>query len=327
MTAELVTNHYYPRGDARRRQFALWYFGTLIGIATVVGHTVLGLEQSWAQVATSILTACSCQIILDLVDARARRRHTRLRGSAGEIAVFLMPAWIVGNAVAFLVYPGDRLAPIAFAAAASIASKVLFRAPTPFGSQHVFNPSNFGITATLLSFPLVGMAPAYHFTENVTGAWDWIVPGIVLVTGVLVHALFTGRLPLVAGWLGGFVAQALVRSAIAGRLSPAPFVPMTSAAFILFTLYMIPDPATTPIARNRQIAFGASVAIVYGALQLAHIVYGLFIALVIVSACRGLGLYAFEAFRNRLSLATPVKSPAKALLLGEQPRELANAAK
>jgi hypothetical protein len=26
-----------------------------------------------------------------------------------------------------------------------------------------------------------------------------------------------------------------------------PLTPMTSAAFILFTLYMIPDPATTPL--------------------------------------------------------------------------------
>src|SRR5262249_42257881 len=54
MTTNLVSVNYYPKADARRRQFALWYFGILIGVATVVGHTVLGLEQSWAQVVTSI---------------------------------------------------------------------------------------------------------------------------------------------------------------------------------------------------------------------------------------------------------------------------------
>ena len=58
-------------------------------------------------------------------------------------------------------------------------------------------------------------------------------------------------------------------------------------AFILFTLYMIPDPATTPINAWRQALFGFSVAAVYGILQVLHIVFGLFFALVIVCAIRG----------------------------------------
>jgi hypothetical protein len=120
------------------------------------------------------------------------------------------------------------------------------------------------------------------------------VPGVILTSGVVVHALFTGRLPLVAGWLLGFVAQALLRGLLTGRISPAPFVPMTSAAFILFTLYMIPDPATTPLAKPRQVAFGVAVALSYGLFQLLHLVYGLFVALLCVSAGRGIGLYAMR---------------------------------
>jgi hypothetical protein len=301
-----VTLHYYPKSDPRRRQFALWYFGILIGVGTVVGHVWLGLEQSWAQPIVAVLTAGACQLALEWVDARAQRRRGRYRGQISDLAVFFMPAWIVGNAVAFLIYPGERLAPIAFAAAAAIGSKVLFRAPTIFGSQHVFNPSNLGITSTLLLFPLVGLAPAYHFTENVTGIWDWIVPGVVLVTGVMVHALFTGRLLLVLGWLTAFVVQALVRGLLGGGVSFAPFVPMTSAAFILFTLYMIPDPATTPIVRSHQVAFGAAVGLVYGALQLLHVVYGLFIALMLVSASRGLMLHVAHALRQRDPVAARV---------------------
>ena len=41
-------------------------------------------------------------------------------------------------------------------------------------------------------------------------------------------------------------------------------MPMTSAAFIVFTLYMVPDPATTPLKPWRQAAFGFAVAMVYG---------------------------------------------------------------
>jgi len=66
---------------------------------------------------------------------------------------------------------------------------------------------------------------------------------------------------------------------------------MTSAAFVLFTLYMIPDPATTPLKRTGQIVFGASVAVVYGILLVLHVVFGLFLSLAIVAALRGIGLY------------------------------------
>jgi hypothetical protein len=62
---------------------------------------------------------------------------------------------------------------------------------------------------------------------------------------------------------------------------------MSSAGFILFTLYMIPDPATTPIKFSRQILFGASVALMYALFQMNHIVYGLFLALISVCIIRG----------------------------------------
>jgi len=309
-----VTLSYYPNSDPRRRMFALWFFGVLILLGTVVGHTVLGFEQSWAQVVVALLAACAFQYGLEVVDARARRRPMRPLSSISEIAIFFMPAWIVGHALGLLIYAGDRLMPFAFAAAAAISSKVVFRAPTPAGSQHFFNPSNCGMLITLALFPSVGLAPPYHFTENLTGLAAWAVPAFVLVTGISVHALFTGRLPIVAGWLIGFCVQALVRNYIAGAMSIAVFVPMTSAAFSLFTLYMIPDPATTPLNRSRQVLFGFAVAFVYGVLLLTHIVFGLFVALGIVSLGRGLGLYALALFRkSQVAAARPAAAVASTL--------------
>jgi hypothetical protein len=193
----------------------------------------------------------------------------------------------------------------------SIASKVIFRAPVGEGfSQHIFNPSNFGITAVLLLFPSVGLAPPYHFTENITGVWDWVVPGIILITGIIIHGKFTGRLPLVLAWLAAFAAQGLLRSAIFGIPWAVPFVPMTSAAFTLFTLYMIPDPATTPIKPWRQAAFGAAVGIVYGILLVLHIVFGLFIALASVCAARGLALHVIAALKRRSPKEQPLPTAA-----------------
>jgi hypothetical protein len=66
---------------------------------------------------------------------------------------------------------------------------------------------------------------------------------------------------------------------------------------MVFTLYMIPDPATTPVNPPRQALFGVAVAAVYGVLLVEHMVYGLFIALAIVCAMRAAGLYALAAWR------------------------------
>ena len=74
---------------------------------------------------------------------------------------------------------------------------------------------------------------------------------------------------------------------------------MTSAAFIVFTLYMVPDPATTPLKPWRQAAFGFSVAMVYGIIQMLHLVFGLFFALITVCAIRGISLHLYYAFKSR----------------------------
>jgi hypothetical protein len=283
---------FYPNKNPKLRLFALWYFTTLMIVWNLVGHTVLGFEQSWATPLTAIATAVVVSLILDWIDARAKNRQLRFTGSLSNFLNFLPACLIPGFACGMLLYANERLWPIIFAVTLSIGSKLLLRAPVGQGhTQHIFNPSNFGVAATLVLFPDVGFAPPYHFTENITGLWDWGVPLIVLISGVIIHALFTGRLPLVAAWIGGFILQGIVRAAIFGVPLFVPLMPMTSAAFIIFTLYMIPDPATTPLKPARQALFGFAVAAVYGILQSLHLVFGLFFALLAVCAIRGLSLH------------------------------------
>jgi len=290
---------FYPNKKPQLRLFALWYFTTLMTLWNVIGHTALGFEQSWATPVTAVVTAILVSMLLDWVDARATNRELRFTGSLGNFVNFLPACLIPGFACGMLLYANERLGPLIFAVVLSIGSKLILRAPVEGGhTQHIFNPSNFGVAATLVLFPEVGFAPPYHFTENVTGLWDWGIPLIVLATGVIVHALFTGRMPLVSAWIGGFIIQGVVRAAIFGTPIFVPLMPMTSAAFIIFTLYMIPDPATTPLKPWRQVFFGLAVAIVYGTLQMLHIVFGLFFALLLVCAIRGLSLHLW-AWRRR----------------------------
>ena len=293
---------FYPDKNPKLRLFALWYFTVLMVIWNILGHTFLGFEQSHAAVFVGVGTAIFMQLFLEWVDARARNREVRWAGSWANFLNALPAAVIPGFACSMLLYPNERLWPIVFAVVLSIGSKVLIRAPVGEGrTQHIFNPSNFGVASTLLLFPQVGFAPPYHFTENLTGAWDWFLPVFILLTGVIIHGLFTGRLPLVAAWLVGFVLQAQIRAHLYGVPPIVPLMPMTSAAFIVFTLYMVPDPATTPLNPWRQAAFGFSVAMIYGAIQMMHLVFGLFFALLTVCAVRGISLYLYQAFKSRSS--------------------------
>jgi enediyne biosynthesis protein E5 len=298
--ASMTTLLFYPNRDPRMRLFALWYFTILISLWSIAGHLLLGFEQSYAQPLVAVAVCIAAHFLLEWISARTDDRAPRFSGSWLAAINFLPAAIIPGLACAMLLYANERLMPVIFAALLSISSKVLFRAPVGGGGyQHIFNPSNFGITATLLLFPGVGLAPPYQFTENVTGIWHIAIPAIILVSGIFIHAKFTGRLPLIIGWLVGFAAQGLIRAAVFGIPWGVPFVPMTSAAFTLFTLYMIPDPATTPINRVRQVLYGLLIAAIYGLLFVAHVVFGLFIALAAASLCRGIGLYVNAALLRR----------------------------
>jgi enediyne biosynthesis protein E5 len=290
---------FYPNKNPKLRLFALWYFTILMIIWNILGHTVLGFEQSWAAPFVGVGSAIFLQLLLEAVDACANERQVRWAGGWANFVNALPAALIPGFACAMLLYPNERLWPIVFAVALSISSKVLIRAPVGEGrTQHIFNPSNFGVAMTLVLFPQVGFAPPYHFTENVTGVWDWIIPGVILLSGIVIHGLFTGRLPLVTAWVIGFALQGQIRAQLFGTPPLVPLMPMTSAAFIVFTLYMIPDPATTPLKPFRQVCFGLAVAAVYGTIQVLHLVFGLFFALLSVCLIRGLSLHIYFAFKS-----------------------------
>ncbi len=261
-------------------------FAVAITVLNILGHAWFGFEQSWAQPVVALITAYTLELLLELVDARLNRRRPQFLGSPVGFIDFLLSAHISALAVAMLLYANDRLWPIAFATAAAIGSKAVLRVKTGKGTRHVFNPSNFGITLTLLLFPWIGIAPPYHFTEHLVGAGDWILPAVIVCSGSFLNGRFTGRLPLIAAWLSGFAAQALIRSWIFHTPAAAALLPMTGVAFILYTFYMITDPATSPGGRAAQVVFGVAVAATYGMLMIVHIVFGLFFALTIVCTAR-----------------------------------------
>ena len=285
--------HYKKDHLGGLRRFAL-----AITVFNLLGHFWFGFEQSYAQPLVALATAYATQLLLDTLDAWSQGRRPAFARGVRPFVESLLSPHITGLAVAMLLYANECLWVISFATAVAITSKTLFRAPYGTKTRHFLNPSNFGIAVTLLLFTWVGIAAPYQYTETLDTVGDWAVPAFILCSGSLLNTIYTKRIPLVLAWVGGFVAQALLRSAIFGTPVLAGLVVMTGVAFVLFTFYMVTDPATTPDRPWPQVVFGASVAGTYGLLMASHIVYGQFFALAIICVARGVGLYLLAYQRS-----------------------------
>jgi hypothetical protein len=275
------------------RVAALARFAIAISVFTTFGHFLLGFEPPYAAVPVALATGYSLDLVLETIHAWIDHRKPAYRGGGFKgFVIFLLPSHITGLACAMLLYTSNRLLPVMFAVAIAIGSKSIFRVKLGKGKRHFLNPSNTGIAFTMLVFAWITPTPPYQFTENLTGGWDWFVPGLIICTGSILNIFFTKKLPLIAGWLIGFASQALFRIFVLGLPSFTPLGVMTGVAFVLFTFYMVPDPGTTPVKPLPQFAFGASVGLLYGVFIINHITFGMFYALVIVCTVRGLYIFA-----------------------------------
>ncbi|MDA3646987.1 enediyne biosynthesis protein [Saccharopolyspora indica] len=274
---------------------ALRRFAISITILNIFGYTVLGFEQPWTWPFIALATGYAVELGLELIGARAENRPLRFTGNGFRgVLEFMYPAHITSLAVNMLTYPQDQLLVMMFGVTVAVGAKWILRAPVRGRMRHYMNPSNFGIAVILLLFPWTSIAPPYHFTENVSGVFDWLVPLIIIVAGTMLNAKLTGRMWLIAGWLSFFVIQSVVRGIVLDTAILGALGTMTGVAFVLFTNYMITDPGTTPSKPGAQFAFGAGVAVIYGAFTGAGIAYGLFFATATVCLIRGAFLWALH---------------------------------
>lgn len=277
-----------PRPVKNLRIEALKRFALAITALNLAGHFFLGFESSWAHPLVAIITTYSLEIAFEKLYAYQHNKKPGYQGGFRKLILFLLPAHITAMAVSMLLFTNENLSPIIFASAVAILSKIILRASINGHSRHFLNPSNTGIATTLLLFPWIGIAPPYQFTENIAEAPDWILPVVFICVGSFLNTKLTKRMPLILAWFGGFLLQGIARSLYFETPVVASIAPLTGVSFLLFSFYMISDPATTPSKLLFQIAFGLSVAFVYSFLVINHIVFGQFFALFIVCGIRGL---------------------------------------
>ncbi|WP_410642165.1 enediyne biosynthesis protein [Amycolatopsis sp. lyj-346] len=278
---------------------ALRRFAISITIFNILGYTVLGFEQPWLYPFIALATAYTTEILLEIINARVTSREVRFKGNGFKgLAEFLLPAHITGLALNMLTYVNDQILVMIFGVVVAVGAKWVLQAPVYGRMRHYMNPSNFGITMILLVFPWASIAPPYHFTEQVDTWVGWLIVGIILASGTLLNAKLTNRMWLIAGWLGFFVIQAVVRGWLFDTSIPGALAMGTGVAFVLYTNYMVTDPGTTPSKPVSQFAFGAGVALAYGFFTAVHVAYGLFLATATVCLIRGLFLWGLH-FSNK----------------------------
>jgi enediyne biosynthesis protein E5 len=275
---------------------ALLRFATAITLLTIFGHALLGFEGSILQLLVCAMASYCTELILEAVGAWSEdRRPAFLGGGFKQLVIFLLPAHITAFAIAMLIYPGDRLLPMAYAAVVAIASKSVFTVVTRGRRRHFLNPSNFGIVATIFVFTSTSFAAPYEFTENIVGIWDWVLPCIFICTGTFLNYKFTKKLPLIVTWVAAFCLQAVIRHYLFPPTSLYTSLgPVTGVPFLLYTFYMITDPQTSPSSVRGQIIFALLIAAAYMFLLALHVEFTLFIALFVVCVGRGIILYVCE---------------------------------
>jgi len=304
VTAQPVTPARVDAKDPRYK--ALRNFAISMSIFNILGYTLLGFEQPWTWPLFALAVGYSTELVVEYISAWAHRRRPEFMGNgAWGVYTYLLPAHITALAANMLLYANTKFWPIAFAVVVAVGQKAVLRAPIKGRMRHFMNPSNLGITVTLLAFSWVNVAPPYQFTENVPDVIRVMVPFVILSAGTVLNAALTKKIGLIMGWAGGFVIQALIRHFVWDVALWAALGMMTGVAFVLFTNYMITDPGTTPTAFRDQFMFGSSVAMVYGVLMVFNVVYTLFFATTIVCLARGLfwwGVYLRD--RRRVSTAS-----------------------
>ena len=283
------------------RYIALRNFALSITVFNILGYTVLGFEQPWLWPILALAAGYATEIVFEVLSARAQRRAPRFRGNGVRGCYeFLLPAHITSLVVNMLLYANNQFWPVLFGVVVAVAQKHVLQAPIKGRMRHFMNPSNLGISVTLVVFgSWVSIAPPYEFTEWADSFFRVAIPLIIITAGTVINASLTRKTPLIVGWLGSYVIQALIRHAIWHVNMFSALSMMTGVAFVLFTNYMISDPGTTPFAPRAQFMFGSAIGVVYGVLMEFNIVYTLFFAVSIVCFVRGAGWWVAHLRERR----------------------------
>ena len=217
------------------------------------GHLSFGMLESYQKTALAIVAS----IVTDLVLGRI------FFGRWPNVA----SAYITGISVGILVR-SPAFWPYVLCSVISITSKYVLRVK----GRHIWNPSNFGISAMLF------LAPETVATLSIQWG-NYLLPMLVIwaLGSVIIWRL--RRFHITGIYVVSFTAFAFLRSYITGSPWQSEIAPLTGPMYQLFIFFMITDPKTTVRSKKGQCIVVFLVAFAEFLLRLHQVVYAPFYAL------------------------------------------------
>ncbi len=149
----------------------------------------------------------------------------------------------------------NHLSLAVLAAALTIGSKFLLRVD----GKHLFNPTNFGIAATMAATGAVWVSPG----QWGTGAFFAFL--MACLGGLVIHR--AARSDVTYAFIAFYATILFGRALWLGDPLEIPLHQIQNGGFLLFSFFMISDPKTTPESRAGRILFALTVALGAGFVQ------------------------------------------------------------
>ena len=222
----------------------------------LVGHVTFGILEGYDKTLLAIVIAIALELVLGRIFYRKW--------------VHPASAYITGISVGILIR-SPAYWPFALCSAISITSKYVLRV----NGRHLWNPSNFGISAMLF---LAGETVGSLSIQWGNYLWPMLV---IWVLGALIIWRLR-RFHITAVYVVSFIVYALIRSWLTGSPWQSEIAPITGPMYQLFIFFMITDPKTTVRSKAGQCVVAFAVASLEMVLRLHENVYAPYYALFIV---------------------------------------------
>jgi enediyne biosynthesis protein E5 len=237
-----------------------------ITLILLVSNLSFGLLESFSRTALAIGTSMGFEIGLTLLMYRKFPN--------------LASAYITGISVGILVR-SPAFWPYALCSAIAITSKYVVR----WRGRHLWNPSNFAISAMLLLVPEYVAALSIQWGNSI---WPMLI--VWVLGAVIVYRV--KRFHITATYVVSFVVLSYVRTMFTGHSFLAEVAPITGPMYQLFIFFMITDPKTTVRPKWAQCLVAVLVAVAEMILRLVENVHAPYYALAIVGpAANALEIY------------------------------------
>jgi len=226
---------WWERGTTLDPRYLIAFLITLVLVAAQLRYHLIG---GYDRLATALLACVTTEALLSL--------FTR-----GRI-VNLQSAYISGLSLTLLLKPqGGVLWPFVLGGFLAIGSKYVLQ----YRNHHLWNPSNFAITALLLAAPDRVSVLSHQFGNDV-------VTNLVIWSFGLVIAARVRVLHITLVYVASFLLLSSLRGALMGQPLLPELAPLTGPMYQLFVFFMITDPRTVVTGRRWQMGVAVMIAVV-----------------------------------------------------------------